>query len=404
MTMRAFMKTALLAATASLAVLPGTASAATQEGLDWSLNMRLRGETVDQAGAANEAQALTLRTRFGLLGNLSENFSFLLEGENIVHLVDDFNDTVNGRAGYPVIADPEATELNRAQIRWSHPDGFSATLGRQRIILGDSRFVGNVGFRQNEQTFDAAVFSLQPSDGVSITYAYLNQVHRIFGDDHPAGNLDLNAHAFWATHEAGPGTLTGFAFLADVEDAAAISHSTYGVNWTGHFGGDGEPSWRYMVEYSHQSDYADNPLSFDLSMLRAEIGVSQNGMDARLGVEQLEGDGTVGFMTPLATLHKFQGWADAFLVTPSDGIRDIYLQLGYNFTDAPIGEALSTRVVFHDFESESGGADLGSEFGFLVTNRLTEHVGLEFKAAFFNGGDAGPADRDRLWFGMTYER
>ncbi|WP_300530551.1 hypothetical protein [Maricaulis sp.] len=401
---RAFLKTALLAATASVALLPAPASAAAEEGVDWILNMRLRGESVDQDGAANEAEALTLRTRFGVQATLSENFSFLIEGENVTHLVDDFNDTTNGLAGYPVIADPEATELNRAQISWTHADGYSAMLGRQRIILGDARYVGNVGFRQNEQTFDAAVFGLQPVDGLNVTYAYLDRVHRIFGDDHPAGELDLNAHALLAAYDAGAGTLTGFAILADVEDAGVISNATYGVNWTGTFGGEGEPSWRYLIEYAHQSDHADNPLSFDLSMFRAEIGVSQNGLNALLGVEQLNGNGTVGFMTPLATLHKFQGWADAFLTTPADGIRDIYIRVGYTFPEVPIGQSLNTAIIYHDFDSENGGGDLGSEIDFVVNSGLTDNVSLQFKAAIFDGGDSGPADRDKFWLGLTYSR
>ena len=47
------------------------------------------------------------------------------------------------------------------------------------------------------------------------------------------------------------------------------------------------------------------------------------------GIEYLEGNGTIGFSTPLATLHKFQGFADVFLTTPASGITDAYGKLGY---------------------------------------------------------------------------
>ena len=40
--------------------------------------------------------------------------------------------------------------------------------------------------------------------------------------------------------------------------------------------------------------------------------------------EVLEGDGRGSFITPLATAHAFQGWADRFLTTPLDGIKDAY--------------------------------------------------------------------------------
>ncbi len=35
-------------------------------------------------------------------------------------------------------------------------------------------------------------------------------------------------------------------------------------------------------------------------------------------------DGVAAFQTPLATLHKFNGFADQFLVTPAGGLQDIY--------------------------------------------------------------------------------
>ena len=40
------------------------------------------------------------------------------------------------------------------------------------------------------------------------------------------------------------------------------------------------------------------------------------------------------FQTLLATLHKFQGWADKFLTTPPNGIRDLYGSAGYTLKKA----------------------------------------------------------------------
>ena len=39
-------------------------------------------------------------------------------------------------------------------------------MGRQRIILNNARFIGNAGFRQNEQTFDAVRLEARPIDHV----------------------------------------------------------------------------------------------------------------------------------------------------------------------------------------------------------------------------------------------
>ncbi len=56
---------------------------------------------------------------------------------------------------YPVVADEEAYEINRFQFTNTSLPGTTLTLGRQRILLDDQRFIGNSGWRQNEQTFDA---------------------------------------------------------------------------------------------------------------------------------------------------------------------------------------------------------------------------------------------------------
>jgi hypothetical protein len=399
---RALLKPALLAAASIFAF--ATASAPVLAQGEFTLNSRLRWESVDQDGFANEAQAVTLRTRFGYQSENFDGLTFLIEGENVLHLSDDFNDTINGLPGYPVVADPEETELNRLQLTAELSDTTTAIIGRQRIILGDARYVGNVGFRQNEQTFDAVVLRNTSVENLTVTYAYLDRVHRIFGDDHPAGELGMNTHTLWGALATDAGTFTGFAILADVEAISGLSNATYGINWKGSFGEEGGPSFGYMFEWAHQSDYADNLASFDLDMFRAEASVSQNGLGAAIGIESLEGNGSRGFITPLATLHKFQGWADVFLGTPADGIRDIYVRGSVNFSEPPFGEGMSAALVFHDYESENGSQDLGSEFDAVLTSRINEHLTAQLKAAFYTGESGGPGDRDKIWFAITYNR
>ena len=72
----------------------------------------------------------------------------------------------------------------------------------------------------------------------------------------------------------------------------------------------------YAVEYAHQSDAANNPNSYSAGYLLLEGGIDTKTFGATLGYELLgadDGDTTPGaindgrFVTPLATLHKFQG-------------------------------------------------------------------------------------------------
>ena len=370
----------------------------------FTLDARLRYEAVDQDGFAETAQALTLRTRFGLDSGPVNEFRFLIEGENVLHLVDDFNSTTNGQSAYPVVADPEATELNRAQIAYSGFEGATLTLGRQRVILGDARYIGNVGFRQNEQTFDAFRATFDGIENLTVNYLYLDRVNRIFGPDHPAGDWDLDGHVFSADYQSPAGQLSGFAFLIDNQDAAAQSSATYGLRWQGEIATEGASAFTYFVEYAHQTDYGDNPASFDLGLFRARANIARNGLSAGIGIENLEGNGVVGFSTPLATLHAFQGWGDVFLGTPGSGVRDIYLTGSWNVPEPPFGQSLSLAAFYHDFEAENAGGSLGSEFDLVATSRLTEHVSLQFKSAFYDGPAGGPADRNKFWFAITVSR
>src|SRR5690606_27715787 len=121
---------------------------------DLIFDARLRYESVDQDGLPENANALTLRTRLGYETPDWHGLKLLVEGENVTALVEDYNSSTNGKLRYPVVPDPETTELNRLQISFTGDKG-EAVVGRQRIILVNARFVGNVGFRQNEQTFDA---------------------------------------------------------------------------------------------------------------------------------------------------------------------------------------------------------------------------------------------------------
>ncbi|MBK8545616.1 MAG: hypothetical protein IPL62_20060 [Caulobacteraceae bacterium] len=121
-----------------------------------------------------------------------------------------------------------------------------------------------------------------------------------------------------------------------------------------------------------------------------------------VGGERLEGDGVRGFSTPLATLHAFQGWADVFLATPPDGVRDLYAGVSYSTRPWPAQQPVVFNVVAHDFTDDGGSADFGSELNASVRLSLNERVSLEAKAATFEGEDPRFADRTKIWFAVEY--
>lgn len=385
----------LLSSAAALALLAAAPAVAAEVPGDVIFDARLRYESVDQDGLADNAAALTLRTRLGYETPAWKGFKLLVEGENVTALVDDYNSSTNGKTRYPLVTDPETTELNRAQISWAGAHG-EAVVGRQRIILGNARFVGNVGFRQNEQTFDAVKAVWRPDPAVSATYVYVDKVRRIFGDDHPQGEFRSNSHLLQVDARTRFGQLTGYGYLLDLENAPALSSETWGLRLAGQRPLGGDLSALYAAEYARQTDHGDAPMDFDLDYVELTGGLKKGAHQATVSLEQLDGDGRRGFQTPLATLHAFQGFADVFLTTPPDGVRDINLRASTSF-GGPHGKPVRLAAAVHDFQAADGGRDFGRELDLSVSAPLTKTLSGEIKAAVFEGQAAGFADRVKVW-------
>ena len=366
----------------------------------WILDARLRAEVVQQDGR-KDAEALTLRARAGYDYKISERWSILGEAEGVLHLNDSFADTVETRPGYAVVADPEALEINRLQIAYKD-DKTAATLGRQRIILGGARFVGNVGFRQNEQTFDAFRISRKVTDAVKAEYVYIDRVHRIFGDDSPVGEFKSDSHILQIETQTNIGNITGYGLLLDFDNAAGASGQTWGARWSKGFKSDAG-TIKLSAEAAMQSQYHGNGPASDVGYQAANIDFTRGKVTANLGFEVLEGSGGQGFVTPLATLHKFQGWADVFLGTPATGVRDI--QFGFkskvaNFVKAST-KPIALGITYHDFASDNGAFNLGHEIDAVINIPVSQTISVQTKLAVFNGATTGPADRTKMWVALN---
>ena len=379
---------------------PLSAAAQTQAAGDWIIDTRLRYESVAQDGL-NDADALTLRTRLGYETRAFNGFKFLAELEGVAQLTDDFNDTVNGNTAFATVPDPEAFELNRLQVTWAGAQGRRIVAGRQRIILNNARFIGNVGFRQNEQTFDALRIEARPFEHAAFTYVYIDNVRRIFGDDSAQGEWDSDSHVLQADLDLPVGRLSAYGLLLDFQNAPVQSSQTYGLRWSNEWqAGSFRP--RLTLEAAAQSDYRGSSAGFDLGYQHGELAVRHDRWTVTVGGERLEGDDVRGFSTPLATLHAFQGWADVFLATPPDGVRDLYAGVSYATQPWPAQQPVILALVAHDFTDDGGSAVFGSEMNASVRISLNERVSVEGKAAVFEGEDPRFADRTKFWVAVEY--
>ena len=364
------------------------------------LDLRPRYEFVDQDNFAANADAFTVRTQLGWETGTWNHLKALVEFEDVRAVGGQrFNSTTNGKVAYPVVADPNITELNRAQIAWTPSRSFSATVGRQIVAIDDQRFIGAAAWRQDTQTFDAARADFK-SGPFSASYVYIDRVNRVFAQ---AQDWDSDSHminAAWAV--AAPLRIEGFLYALDFKQSPANSTLTYGARVSGKLSA-APVTLTYAGAYAHQREYRNNPASFALNYWSATLAGSWEAFTLTGNYEVLEGNGARGFATPLATLHAFQGWADVFLTTPADGIKDANVALAIK---PPLKlEHLSNVVltgVYHDFTAARGGADLGREVDLQATAAITKQVSGLIKFADYDGV-VGLPSRRKVWVGLEFK-
>ena len=372
------------------------------------LDLRYRYEHVDQDNALNNANAQTIRTRVGFLSGKWYGLSALIEADNVSRIGDaSYNSFRNGQTDYSVVADPDGTEINQALLRYEHKYG-SAVLGRQRINLDNQRFVGGVAWRQNEQTYDGVLGQLKPLEGLTLTYAYIDNINSIFGPGNGRfdtaanqANIEGHSHLLNAQYVVMPElTVTAYQYRLGLDNLAAGGQSskTTGLRLNGAVSGVS-----YALEYAKQSDlsdYADNTRDQDSDYYLAELGYMIKGVALKGGYEVLGGDegpGNRAFQTPLATKHAFQGWADIFLLTPPDGIKDAYVG-----GSAPLFGGI-LAAWYHDFRAEKGSSQYGEEIDLSYAHPVPGVKGLVglVKYASYDADDFA-VDTDKLWVQLQY--
>jgi len=366
-----------------------------------SFSARARYEGVEQDGK-KDADAITVRTTLAYKTGAFHGFSGFVEAEDISDLgKDDYNDTIHAEhADHAVIADPENTEINQAYLQYN---GFDTEfkLGRQEITYRGApfhRFIGNVLWRQNHQSFDSFSFTNSSFENTKISYAYISKINTIWGDDKEKGaikdgQIDMDSHLVNIQYTGlSFGKLEGYGYFLDYDDAAATSSQTLGLRLSGAKPINDEWKVVYTAEFANQNDYKDGTMD-DQNYYLAEVGAKYKGWLAKLSYEMQEGDGVDSFKTPLGTNHAYQGWADMFLGTPKEGLEDIYFTV--------VGKVLGAKVVavYHDFETDKGNLDAGNELDILVQKTFKQHYTVGVKYSDYNGDSeyASKVDTEKFW-------
>ena len=354
--------TALIAGMASHSVMADDFYESMTSG-DGYIKFNLRYEGVDQDNTLENASALTLRTLLGYETGDYRGFSAKFE-------------------------------MDQGYIQYKN-DVLTAKLGRQVITLDGHRFVGHVGWRQDWQTFDALSAKYTPNKDLTVSYAYITQRNRIFAE---AADLDAKDHLINLSYKTSVGKLVGYSYLLEVDNDTDNALDTYGISFTGSTKA-GDTKVLYAAEYATQISESATT-NYDADYLKLEGGAVISGITAKLGYEVLgSDDGAYGFSTPLATLHKFNGWSDQFLGTPSQGLVDAYVSVG-----AKLGGGGLT-VIYHGFEADEADDtvdDLGSELNVSYVKKFRKNYVAGVKYAASAGDIKVDADKLWVWVGANF--
>ena len=334
-------------------------------------SFRLRYENVDQDGKPENGDAVTLRSLIGWQTAPFHNFSFgaqIIDVSKLENRYDDraLGDPEPGKGQYPIIADPDNTDVNQLFVDWTGLRNTKFRIGRQQVNLDNVRFVGDIGFRQVMQVFDGVSVVNKSIPDTEITVAHFDRVKQI-NTRLRSGDLDIiNAKYRISPSES----LIGYGYFNNFNDlgfnganglgvGADASSKTLGLRLDGAHGFS--PEWKglYTAEYAKQDDYSGGDSRIDAHYYKLGGGAMYKSWFVRFDHETLSSnDGQYAFQTPFGTNHLFQGWADQFLVTPRQGIKDNFVTFG----GKPLGD-LTLLAEYHVFDADENFAKFGGGFG-----------------------------------------
>ncbi len=319
------------------------------------LDFRLRYEDVNSNNQG--AQALTLRSRLSFETLPYELFHAYLEFDDVRAFPDDSNyySGANSQLDDLLVEDPEGTELNQAWLAYDIVNTL-IKFGRQELSLNNERLLGADSWRQNAQTFSALSIQNETLNYTRIQFVQLNEVQtnqdKELASSHQDINakmLNLNYRGFWLSD------LSLYAlWISDHPDQRQWETSTYGVNLKGKLGGDF--SVDYELGFAQQEDAGANPFNYSVGYSLIDIMFGYQGFKLKTGYERLGASSTGYYVTPLGSLHEFQGASDQFakngLGNLETGIQDGYIGVGYELDLKVLNSEmpLDVSVTYHNFD------------------------------------------------------
>ena len=342
-----------------------------------TLELRTRYEHVSDAAANKTADALTNRLGLSYKTGSWKGLSAFAQFENVATLAEPryfVPPTVlpggYGRSNHAVIVDPPLSQLNQLYVEFK-----GLKVGRQLLNLDNQRFIGGVGWRQNDQTFTGATYTnrtLIPKTEFSI--GHLTKAHLITGGTKGIAANTLNLKFTFIPK----GNLRVFHYDFEEETAITTSFAHNGLRLDGDV-------WKlfYDVSGSRQKKFKDatDAGTKEVDYRFFGVGFRFTKDYSLMAVrETLEGR----FKTPYATLHAWNGWADRFLATPANGLVDSYVQFKGK------AKAFTFEATAHAYKAETNGAKYGTELNASVEYKARPWLSFLVKAANYSADSGTP--------------
>ncbi len=345
--------------------------------------LRPRYEFADDS-VKDEANAFTTRFALGVKTGLAGIEGLSAFGQIMAVTNFGYDEYAPEQAGYALIADPQNSRVTQAYLDYKMGD-TSLRAGRQMINLDDQRFIGAVGWRQMPQTYMGYTLTNSSIENLDLMAMYVTDIYGVT-DALTKGTESVFLHA---DYKAMPELkLSAYGYLLG---DPVFGSDTYGLMASGKVG-----MFNYIAEAATQQDASLEYNSLgkpdvDAMYFRGDISTNYNGFILGAAYESLgDADGKAhGFTTPLATLHKWQGFADVFLGYTGRsgnefGLEDLYGKVGY--VSPKFGKLLAIYHTFNTQETKSGFSDdVGSELDLLYTYKFSNGIDFLAKAAFFSG-------------------
>lgn len=356
---------------------------------------------LDNTADLDPAEGLIIRTRLGYRTADFKGMSAYLQFHNVSFLMDDFSWPGGGNNSCYGIADPDGTRVHQAFVDFSLGEHAILRTGRQEINLDDARFIGDLDFRQNGQSFDAVKFTFTGIRNNEFSISYVTRVNTILLTHVQPDQLFLVHDTYKPNAKL---SITAFAYLLDTKSEAVDSRdsATYGTRIVTDRG-------RFHLDFTYalQSDFADSE-QHDGDMIMAtstwKIGNWKIGGGANIFSGQ-DGD-TLPFDTLCSSAHAFNGWADQFAGsnggTVINGLQDVFVQAATTF------QGIEFLTVFHWFDTTDENTydgSYGTELDILFHKQFTKELSAQVKLAFYDAEDQEnnpTVDENVLWVRLNY--